>query len=127
MFDTNVQPSIQTTVDTSTKVETQVKDGQIDQGKEDEKDTPKEEEVQAVQALVNLPLVGTPTKILQELSIAVVPLQMSTLGSGSSKVAKVIHYGDAFLDEEIVIPQFDFATMTLEDISLMQATLEKKK
>ena len=45
MSDTNVQPSIQNIVDTSTKVETQVQDGQIDQSKEDEKDTPKEEEV----------------------------------------------------------------------------------
>ena len=52
---------------------------------------------------------------------------MSTLGSGASKVAKVTHYGDAFLDEEIVIPQFNFATMTLEDIILKQATLENKK
>ena len=52
---------------------------------------------------------------------------MTTLGIGASKFAKVIHYGDAFLDEEIVIPQFNFATMSLEDINLMQATLEKKK
>ena len=52
---------------------------------------------------------------------------MTTLGSSESKFAKVIHYGDTFLDEEIVIPQFNFATMTLDDINMMQATLEKKK
>ena len=80
-----------------------------------------------MQALVNLPSASTATKIFQEWSTIVVPLQISTLGSDSSKVAKVIHYGDAFLDEEIEIPQFDFATMSLEDINFMQATLERKK
>ena len=48
-------------------------------------------------------------------------------GLGLSKVAKVIHYGDAFLDEEIVIPQFDYAMITIEDIGIMQEALEKKK
>ena len=80
-----------------------------------------------MQALVNLPLASTPIKILHELSIATVPPKMSTLGSSASKVAKIIHYKDAFLDEEIVIPHFDFATMTLADINLMESTLEKKK
>ena len=43
--DTKVQPSLQTTIDiSSTKVEIQVQDGQNDQRKEEEKDTPKEEE-----------------------------------------------------------------------------------
>ena len=49
------------------------------------------------------------------------------LGLSASHFAKVIHYGDTFLDEEIVIPQFNFATMTLDDINMMQATLERKK
>ena len=80
-----------------------------------------------MQTLFNLPVVITPTKTIQELSTIVVPLYISTLGSSASCVAKVIHYGDTFLDEEIVIPQFNFATMTLEDINMMQATLEKKK
>ena len=44
-YDTKVQPYIQTIVDiSSTKVEIQVEDGQGDQSKEEEKDTPKEEE-----------------------------------------------------------------------------------
>ena len=80
-----------------------------------------------MQTLVNLPSVSTLTKILHELSTIAVPLQMSTLGSSASKFAKVIHYKDTFLDEEIVITQFNFATMTLEDIKLMQATLGRKK
>ena len=77
--------------------------------------------------MVNLPTNGTPTRVLQNSSTDAIPLQISTPGSSSKKVAKVIHYGDAFLDEEIVIPQFDYATMTLEDIGIMQEALEKKK
>ena len=80
-----------------------------------------------MQALVNLPSAGTPPKNLHEPSSITVPLQMSTPCSSASKVAKVIHYIDTFLDEEIVIPQFNFATMTLEYINLMQATLQRKK
>ena len=116
LFDTKVQPSIQKTNNTPIKVDTQVKEGQIDQNKEDAQDTRKEEEQQLVQTLVNLPSANTPTKSLQELSTTTVPLQMSTQGSSTSKVAKVTHYGENFLDEEIVIPHCDFATMTLEDI-----------
>ena len=123
---TKVHPSRKTTIYTPIKIAVQVQDGQIDQGKVDAHDTPKEEEQQAVQTLVNLPFSDTPTKSLHESSNAIVLLQMSTQGSSALKVAKVIHYGDTFLDEEIEIPQFNFATMTLEDINLMQATLERK-
>ena len=80
-----------------------------------------------MQTLISLLATDTPTKTIQELSTAVVSLQISTPGSSASHVANVIHYGDTFLDEEIVIPQFNFATMTLEDINMMQAILEKKK
>ena len=80
-----------------------------------------------MQTLVNLHLVDTPTKIFQKQSTKVVSLQITTLGSSASRVAKVIYNGDTFLDEEIVIPQFNFATMTLDDINMMQATLERKK
>ena len=61
------------------------------------------------------------------MSTKVVPLEITTPCSSASKVAKVIHYGDTFLDEAIVIPQFNFVTMTLEDINLMQAALKRKK
>ena len=64
MSNTKVQPSRQTIDDTPIKVGTQVQVGQIDQSKEDDKDTPNEEEEHVMQALVNLPSVSTPTKIL---------------------------------------------------------------
>ena len=80
-----------------------------------------------MQPLINLPSANTPTQIIPEPSTTVVPLQISTLSSSASCVAKVIHYGDTFLDEEIVIPQFNFSTMTLDDINVMQVALERKK
>ena len=52
-----------------------------------------------IKTLVNLPTTGTPTKVLQNLSIDAIPLQILAPGSSSSKVAKVLHYGDALLDE----------------------------
>ena len=75
--------------------------------------------------LVNLSSADTPIKSLQEPSTAAIPLQISTPGLSYSKVAKLIRYGDAFLDEEIVIPHFDSATMTLEDINVLQAAMER--
>ena len=90
-------------------------------------DTSKEVEQQAMHTLVSLPLVNTPSKSLQELSTVAIPLQVSTPSLSHSKVAKVIHYGDAFLDEEIVIPHFDSSTLTLEDINLLQAAKERRK
>ena len=102
------------------------KDGHIDQNKGDTLDTPKEQEQQTVQTLINFPSVDTPIKSHQELSIAVVPLQVSTPGSSHSKVAKVLHYGDDFLDENIIIPQYS-ATMTLDELNVLQAAIEKRK
>ena len=32
----------------------------------------------------------------------------------SSKAEEVIHYGDVNLDEEVVLPKFDYATITIE-------------
>ena len=69
---TSAQPLVQKTDDTSTKFDTQttpkwileVQVGQIDQGKDEDKYTPKEEEQPAIQALVNLPSADTPTKSL---------------------------------------------------------------
>ena len=49
------------------------------------------------------------------------------IGSSSTKVSRVVHYGDPTLDEEIVIPKYDYATMTLEQINIMQEALERKK
>ena len=100
----------------------------IDQRRSEEsKDTSKEKEKETIQELLTLPTSGTPTKVLEKLSIEVVPLQISTLGSSSSKVSKVIHYGDVILDEEIVIPKYDYATITLKQTGIIQQALEKKK
>ena len=54
-------------------------------------------------------------------------LQISTPGSSQSKVAKVLHYGDPFLDETIIIPHFEFATMTLDDLNKLQAAIDRKR
>ena len=80
-----------------------------------------------MQTLVNLPSVGTPIKSQQEPSTTIVPLQISTLGSSQSKVAKVLHYGDPFLNENIIIPHFESATMTLDDLNKLQATIDRKR
>ena len=77
--------------------------------------------------LVNLSLAGTPTKSLQEPSTIAVPLQISTPSSSHSKVVKVLHYGDAFLDKNIEIPHFDSATMTLDDLNVLQVVIERRK
>ena len=73
---------------------------------------------------MNLPTTGTPTK---QLSTDVVPLKISAPGSSSTKVERVIHYGDPTLDEEIVIPSYDSRTMNLEQINEVQEALEKMK
>ena len=111
----------------SVQVDTENKDGHIDQNKGDILEIPKEEEQQAMQTLVNLPSVDTPTKSHLEPSTTAIPLQISTLGSSHSKVSKVLYYGDAFLDEKIRTPHFDLATMTLDDLNVLQATIERRK
>ena len=60
-----------------------------------------------MQTLINFPSASTPTQSHQELSTATVPLQISKLGSSHSKVAKVLHYGDAFLDDLNVFNNYD--------------------
>ena len=76
--------------------------------------------------MVNFPTIGTPT-ILQKPSMDAMPLQMSTLGSSSKRVERVLHYGDPTLDEDIVIPKYDYDNITLEKINLIQEALERKK
>ena len=43
-----------------------------------------------------------------------VPLKISAPGSSSTKVIRVLHYGDPEIDEEIVIPSYDSRTVNLE-------------
>ena len=100
----------------------------IDQGRSnDDKEIPKEKEQEAIQTLVNLLTTDTTTKVLQKLSIDAMPLQISAPGSSSTKVVRVLHYGDPTLDEEIVIPKYNYASITLEKINIMQEALERKK
>ena len=111
----------------SVKVDTTNTQGHIDPNKEKTLETPKDKEEKIVHTLVNLPLANTPTKSQQEPSTATVPLQISTLGSSQSKVAKVLHYGDPFLDENIIIPHFESATMTLDDLNKLQVAIDRKR
>ena len=63
----------------------------------------------------------------QNLSTEAIPLQISAQGLNSTKVARVLHYGDPTLDEEIVIPKYDYATMNIDQINKVQEALERKK
>ena len=101
----------------------------IDQGKPDEEkeDTSKEEEKVAIQTLVELPKKGTPTKTLQKPSTEVIPLQISTPCSSSTKVSRVLHYGNLDLDEEIVIPTYESKAITIEQIIEMQDALNRRR
>ena len=45
----------------------------------------------------------------------------------STKVARVLHYGDPALDEEIVIPRYDYKIMNIDQINEVKETLEKNK
>ena len=97
----------------------------IDQGRTKE-ETPKEKEQEAIQTLINFPTIGTPTGTTQYLSTEAVPLQISAPGLSSTKVARVLHYEEPTLDEEIVIPKYDYATMNIDQINEVQEALEKK-
>ena len=111
----------------SVRVDTIDTQGHIDLNKEKNLETPKDKEEQAIHTLVNLPSVGTPTKSQQEPSTSAVSLQISTPSSSQSKVAKVLHYGNRFFDENIIIPHFESATMTLDDLNKLQAAIDRKR
>ena len=55
------------------------------------------------------------------------PLQISAPRLSSTRVERVLHYGDPALDEDIIIPKYDYDNITLEQINLMQEALERKK
>ena len=61
------------------------------------------------------------------MSTNAIPLQISVPCSSSSKIEKIIHDGNITLDEEILIPKYDYDTMTREKIGILQQALEKKK
>lgn len=91
----------------------------IDQGrtKENKEEIPKENEQEAIQTLINLPTIGTSIGTTQQLSTDAIPLQIETPNSSSTKVARVLHYGDLALDEEIIILRYDFKTMNIDQIN----------
>ena len=92
----------------------------IDQGKsEEEKEETKDEEQAAIQILIELPKTGTPTQTLQKPSIDMISLQVQKIGLSSTKVTRILHYGDPKLDEEIFIPSYDSNTLTIEKITKM--------
>ena len=49
------------------------------------------------------------------------------LSPSSSKVEEVITYEDVSLDEEIVLPKYDYAIMTIEKMGILQESLARKK
>jgi hypothetical protein len=55
------------------------------------------------------------------------PLQIYELSSSSTRVARVLHYGDSALDEDIVIHKYNYDNIPLEKINLKQEALERKK
>ena len=72
-----------------------------EQDKQEEEGETQEKEESTIQTLVEFPKIGTPTKPLYQLSIDMLALQVKTLGSSSTRVARTIHYGISELDEEI--------------------------
>ena len=81
-----------------------------------------------IQALVTLPESNTPSShTLQKPSIDETPLQISMPSLSSSKAEEVIQYGDVRLDEEIILPKYDYATITIELMGILQEGLARKK
>ena len=115
-------PTIAIATDDTTQ-KPSAKEGKFDQ----KEDTSKEEEQASIQILVELPKIGTPTKVLQKSSTNAILLKISTLGSSSTKMKRVLHYGDPKLDEEIVIPSYDSKIKFIEKIIEMQEALNKRK
>ena len=56
----------------------------------------------------------------QKPSTGEISLEILAPSSSSTKVARVLHYGDPTLDEEIVIPKYDYATMNIDQINKVQ-------
>ena len=54
-------------------------------------------------------------------------LQVRTLGSSSTRVARTIHYGILELDKEIKIPYYESNTLTKEKMNEIQSALDKRR
>ncbi len=55
------------------------------------------------------------------------PLKMLAPRSSTTKVARVHHYGDPQLDEEIVIPSYDSKIISIDQITEVQDELNRRK
>ena len=99
----------------------------LEEKQEEEKEETKYKEEFAIQTLVELPKTGTPTKSLQQPSTDMLALQVRTLGSSSTRVARTIHYGIPKLDEEIKIPYYDSRTLTKEKMNEIQSAVDRKR
>ena len=90
--------------------------------------TTKPKEQLVIQTLVTFPGTATlPSQALHWSSIEVIPLQSSRLSPSTSKVNEVTSFGDVNLDEVIEFPKFYFATITIEQMSILKDSLAKKK
>ena len=94
---------------------------------EEEKEETQKKEESTIQTLIELPKIGTPTKPLQQMSTDMLTLQVRTLGSSSTRVARTIHYGIPELDEEIQIPYYDSSTLNEEKMNELQSALDKRR
>ena len=56
-----------------------------------------------------------------------ISLQLQTPGSSSKKVARILHYGDPKIYEEIIIPSYESNTLTIEKINEIQDALDRRK
>jgi hypothetical protein len=55
------------------------------------------------------------------------PLQMLAPSSNTSKVARMLYYGDPKIDEEIVIPSYELKSISIDQIIEMQDVLNRRK
>ncbi len=62
----------------------------------------------AIQTLINFPTSRTPSHQ---------PLQISVPSTSTTRVARVLHYGDPELDEDKVIPKYDYKNMNIDKIN----------
>ena len=82
--------------------------------------TTKLKEKLEIQTLVTL--LGTtppPSQALHRSSIEAIPLQSSRPSPSTSKADKVTSIGDVSLDEVIELSKFDFATITIEKMTIL--------
>ena len=56
-----------------------------------------------------------------------ISLQVQTPGLSSTKVAMILHYGYAKIDEDIFIPSYESNTLTIEKINEIQGALDRRK